>query len=170
MALSRQKKEEVIEKVKEKITRQRVGVFVDFAGLKVNDFSALREKLRKEDSEIKVVKKTLLGIAFKKANLDFNPRELKGEMAVVFGYRDEVSAPKIVWQLSKKFPQLKVAGGLIENRFVGSEKIIELAKLPSREQLLARLAGAISSPLSGLVVVLEGNIKGLLRVLAKAKA
>ncbi len=171
MPLSRQKKEEIIEQVKEKIARQKVGVFVGFSGLKVEDFSVLRRKLKKEKGEIKVVKKTLLRLALKKAGLDIDPRELiKDEAAIALGYQDEVSVPKIVWQFSEKFPQLKIKGGILENRFVESEKIIELAKLPSRERLLAQLVGSISAPISGLAAVLEGNIKGLLSVLARCKA
>jgi len=171
MPLSRQKKEEIIEQVKEKIARQKVGVFVGFSGLKVEDFSVLRRKLKKERGEIKVVKKTLLRLALKKAGLDIDPKELiKDEAAIALGYQDEVSVPKIVWQFSEEFPQLKIKGGILENRFVGPEKIIELAKLPSREHLLAQLVGSLSAPISGLVAVLEGNIKGLLSVLANCKA
>jgi len=147
-----------------------VGVFVGFSGLKVEDFPVLREKLKKEKGEIKVVKKTLFSLAFKKAGLDIDPRELEGEVAVAFGYQDEISIPKIVWQSSEEFPQLKIKGGILENRFVGPEKVIELAKLPSREHLLAQLVGSVSAPISGLAAVLEGNIKGLLCVLARCKA
>jgi len=66
-------------------------------------------------------------------------------------------------------PNLKILGGFLENKFVEAEKIIELAKLPTREELLARLVGSISAPISNFINVLEANIKGLIYVLTKAK-
>jgi len=66
-------------------------------------------------------------------------------------------------------PNLKILGGIFKNEFVEAEKIIELAKLPTREELLARLVGSISAPISNFINVLEANIKGLIYVLTKAK-
>ena len=73
----------------------------------------------------------------------------------------------MVWQSSEKNSELKILGGIFENNFISPGEVIELAKLPGREELLARVARSISAPLSNMVNVLEGNIKGLISVLAQ---
>jgi len=144
-------------------------IFVDFTGLRVKDFSSLRKKLKAVGEEIKVAKKTLMGIAFKKAKIEIETEKLPGEVALVSGYKDELTPAKIVYQFSQECPNLKILGGFFGNKFLETEKIIELAKLPTREELLARLVGSIFAPMSNFVSVLEANIKGLITVLAKAR-
>jgi len=169
MVLTKVQKEKILEDLEEKIAKQKAMIFVDFTGLRVKDFSSLRKKLKAVGEEMKVAKKTLMGIAFKKAKIEIETKKLPGEAALVFGYKDELTPAKIVYQFSRECPNLKILGGFFGNKFLETEKIIELAKLPTREELLARLVGSISSPISNLVSVLEANIKGLITVLAKAR-
>jgi len=169
MAISREKKQKVIEDLKEKILKQRTIILVDFTGLKVKDFSDLRRRLKLIDGELKVAKKTLIALVLKKAGLETEVKKLKGEIALAFGFKDEISPAKIVWQFSQENPNFKILGGFLENSFIDTEKIIELAKLPTREELLARLVGSISAPISNFVNILKANIKGLLYVLSAIK-
>lgn len=171
MALSRQKKQEIVQDLKEKINHQKTMVFVDFKGLKVKDVLDLKEKLNQSDSLFKVSKKTLLKIAFKDINSALSQKinELKGELGVIFGFKDVISPSKTVYNFSLNNEKLKILGGLFEGKFIEEEKVIELAKLPTKEELLARLAGSISAPVSNLVYVLQGNIKGLVRILSLIK-
>ncbi len=169
MALTREKKQKIIEDLKEKIRRQKIMIFADFTGLKVKDLTSLRKKLKSQGDEIKVAKKTLMRIAFKENKLEIEPKKIAGEIALVFGYQDIVLPAKTLWQFSQENPNLKILGGILENKFIETEKIIELAKLPTKEELLTRLVSSISAPISNLINVLEGNIKGLINVLAKAK-
>lgn len=165
MPLTKEQKKKIIEDLKEKIARQKVIIFVDFTGLKVKDLSFLRKKLKTSGNEIKVAKKTLIGIAFKENKIEFEPKKLPGEIALVLGYNDEISPAKIVWEFSQEHPNLKILGGFFENKFFETEKIIELAKLPTKEELLARLVGSISAPISNFVNILQANIKGLILAL-----
>ena len=169
MAISREKKKKILEDLKEKISKQKAIIFVDFTGLKVKDFSDLRKRLKSIGSELKVAKKTLMGIVFKKAKLEIEPKKLPGEIALVFGYKEEILPAKIVFQFSQENPNLKILGGVLENNFFEAEKIIELAKLPSREELLARLVGSISAPISNLTNVLEGNLRNLVYLFSQIK-
>ena len=170
MAFTKQQKQKIVEELKEKTERQKAIIFVDFTGLKVKDFSLLRKKIKAAGNELKVVKKTLMDIAFKKAKLTAEPKKMPGEIALVFGYQDIISPAKIAWQFSKDFPSLKILGGFLENDFKEADEIIALAQLPSREELLTKLVGSIAGPISGFVNALEYNIKGLIYLLTKVKA
>lgn len=169
MAISKEKKQRIIEDLEEKIARQKIIIFTDFTGLKVKDFFVLRKKAKTTDSELKVVKKTLTGLVFEKLKLPFDIKKLKGEIALLLGYKEEISPAKIIYQFSKENQNLKILGGILENQFVAAEKIIELAKLSGREELLAKVVGSISAPISGFINVLQGNIKGLIYVLSVIK-
>lgn len=170
MALNKEQKQKTLEELREKIGRQKAIAFANIAGLKVQDLTKLRREMKKQDCELRVSKKTLAGIALKEKGFTVDFKKMEGEIALAFGYADEVSVFRTLYNFIKEHEQLKILGGLVENDFLGQEKAVILAQLPTREQLLAKLVGSISSPLSGLVFVLQGNIKGLINVLAKAKA
>ncbi len=174
MPLTKEQKQKITEDLKEKIKEQKTMIFVDFTGLKVKDLSNLRKKLKTIDGGLKVAKKTLLGLALK----GYHPsavqevKRLKGEVAIIFGFKDELSLAKIIYQFSQENPNLKILGGFIESKkreFLNAEDIIEIAQLPAREELLARLVGSISAPVSNFVNVLRGNLKGLIYALSAIK-
>lgn len=165
MALSKDKKKKTIDTLKEKIEKQKSVVFVDFTGLKVKDMSELRKRVRGAEGELKAAKKTLMGIAFKDSKLEISTKDMPGELAMIVSYKDEVAPVKLVWQFSTENQNLKILGGILENGFIGPEKVIELAQLPSKDELLAKMVGSISSPISGFVCVLNGNLRGLVQVI-----
>ena len=169
MALTKVQKQKILDELKEKIAKQKVMIFADFTGLKVKDLSNLRKKIKAADGEIKVAKKTLLGLAVKSAGLEFETKKLKGEIASVFGYKDEISLAKIIYQFASANPNLKILGGFLENQFRTAQDFITLAQLPAKEELLSGLVRSVSAPISNFINVLQGNIKGLIIVLAKAK-
>ncbi len=174
MPQTKEQKQKIIEDLKEKIARQKAIIFIDFKGLKVKALSSLKKRLKTTDSRLKVAKKTLTQIALKDLKgetlQNFDIQNLTGQVGLVFGFKDEISPAKIIWQFSRENPNLKILGGILENKFVEAEMIIELAQLPTKEQLLGRLAGSISAPISNFVNVLEANIKGLIYLLTKIKA
>lgn len=169
MPLTRAQKQKILEDLKEKIARQKVVVFVGISGLKVRDLFDLRRRLKKVDSQLTVAKKTLLRLAFKEKGLEIDTKKLAGEIALVFGYGDEISPAKIVYQFSLENPNLKILGGYFEKKLREAQNLITLAQLPSKEELLAKLVRSISAPMSNFLRVLEGNIKGLIYVLSAIK-
>ena len=169
MAKTKEQKKKIIEDLKEKIAKQKTIVFIDFAGLKVEDMFDLRKSLKQINGQLKVAKKTLIRLALKDSGLNAEMDELKGEIGMVFGYQDEISPAKAVYQFSQKNPNLKILGGFFENKFKSAQDFISLAQLPSKQELLARLTGSISAPVSNFVRVLEGNLKGLVCVLSAIK-
>ena len=169
MPLTKEQKKKIVEDLKEKIARQKAIIFVDFSGLRVKDLSNLRKKLKAANSELKVTKKTLLDLVFKKTGLAIEAKKIKGEIALIFGYKDGLSLAKMIYQFSETNPNLKILGGFFEKKFREAEEIITLAQLPTREELLAKLVGTIFAPVSNLVNVLQGNIKGLIYALSGIK-
>lgn len=169
MPLTREKKQKILEELKEKITKQKAMIFVDFTGLKVKDLSNLRKKIKAVGDELKVAKKTLIRIAFKEIKIEIDPKKMPGEIALIFGYKDEILPAKIVWQFAETNPNLKILGGFFENKFFEADKIIELAKLPTKEEILAKFVWSIKAPILNLINVLQGNIKGLIYILSIIK-
>ncbi len=169
MALTKEKKQNIVKDLEEKIEKQKAIVFMDFSGTKVKKLTNLRKKLKEENNELKVAKKTLMDIAFKNRKMAVETKNLNGEIGLVFGYENELSPAKIVYQFLKTNPNVKIAGGYIENRFYGSEDIIRFAELPGREQLLANLVGSLSAPMSNLVSVMSGNLRKLVIALSQIK-
>lgn len=168
--LTKVQKNEILNNLAEKFSQVKSAVFADYTGLNVAKMTDLRKKLREKKAEMKVAKKTIVDLALKKAGVE-NAGESKmpGQLAIIFGYEDEVSPSKIVYDFSRKEKNLKIIGGILSNKIITSEGIIGLAKLPTRQELLAQVVGSIANPLTGIVNVLQGNIRGLVQVLSQIK-
>lgn len=169
MAQTKEQKKKIIEDLKEKIEKQKAIVFADFSGVKVKNLQKLRKEAREKDCEVKVAKKTLVSLALKEKSLEVNLKKMVGEIALGFGYKDKISPFKVLYNFSKENENLKILGGFIGKEFLDKEKAIAIAQLPTREELLTKLVGSISSPLLGLINVLQGNLKGLIYILKQVK-
>lgn len=169
MPLTKPEKQKIIESLKEKLTRQKAIVFADITGLKVKNLSSLRKELKKQSCELKVIKKTLISLVLKNQGFGVDLKQMKGEIALGFGYGDEITPFKLLYNFSKNNENLKIVAGLIGKDLFEKERVVALAQLPGRQQLLTTLVGSISAPLSGLLNVLQGNLKGLVLVLNAIK-
>lgn len=170
MAKTRKEKEDFIKDFNDKLQQAKSIVFVHFDGLKVKEIEELRKLFRAEKIDYVVAKKTLLKKAFEKAGIEnYDPATFEKEVGVAFGIEDEVAPARIIQQFSKNHEALQAFGGVLENSFVGQEKVIELSRLPSKEELLAKVVGTINAPVSGFVNVLAGNLRKLVYVLSAVK-
>ncbi|MDP1538443.1 MAG: 50S ribosomal protein L10, partial [bacterium] len=133
MALTKAQKEKIIADLKDKIAKQKAMVLIGITGLKVKDISDLRKKLKAEEGNLKVAKKTLIEKAFKESNLEFDKNKYKEEIALVFGFKDEILPAKTVYQFGLANEKLKILGGFLEGKFKEAEEIIALAQLPTKE-------------------------------------
>lgn len=167
--LTRIQKEELIKELADKLKRQKSLVFTDFSGLGVSDIQDLRRKLKEVDAEYKITKKTLIKLALEKAKKEIDVAQFRGQIALVFGYKDPITLFKVISEFSKAKENLKISGGLMENKFLTKEEIEELAELPSKEELLARIVGGIRAPISGFINVVQGNIFGFINLLKQLK-
>jgi len=160
-------KEVILRDLGEKIKKAKSVVFAEFNSLGVKENEDLRNRLRAENGEYFVAKKTLLDIAFKDSKVEgLKIRELSGKVAAIFGYGDEVAPARILGKFKKEIPdKVDFAGGILENKFISSETVKTLADLPGKQELYAKMVGSMMAPVSGFVNVLAGNLRGLVRVL-----
>lgn len=100
---------------------------------------------------------------------DVKLEKQSGPLAVAFGYEDEVAPAKLCWQFAKKNKALEITGGILEKDILTKEEIENLAKLPGKDELIAKVVGSIGAPISGFVNVLAGNLRGLVGVLGAIK-
>lgn len=170
MPKTKQQKEQIVEDLTQRIKQGKSVVFVNFSGLNVAVQEKLRAKCREAQIDYKVAKKSLLKVALKNAGFDVSdPSLLTGEIGVAVSLADEAAGPKALHQFAKEHEQLKFIGGFLGKDYLMREKIIALAKLPSRQELLGQILGSISAPLYGLVNVLSGNLRNLVYVLNAIK-
>jgi large subunit ribosomal protein L10 len=167
--VGRTEKATSIAELREKLGSARSAVLTDFRGLSVADLTELRTLLRKSAVEYAVVKNTLAKIAVKDTSLAGLSAYLEGPTAIAISRADPVAASKILSTWGKTRPTFAVKGGMVEGKIVGPAEIAALGSLPSREVLLARLAGAFQAPLQGLVQVLAATIRSLAIVLEQVR-
>lgn len=172
MPKSKEQKSQVIEKLAEKMGKAKVIVFSAFSqrGKKGLDMNAMREfkaNLKKVNAEYTVAKKTLIRLALEKSsNKDLvDAQNLEGSVGLLFGYEDTIEPLKILYKLSKGKEGVAIYTGISEKRLIPNEEIIELANLPSRDILIGQMISMVRWPLSGLVNVLQGNLRSLVFVL-----
>ncbi|MCX6813703.1 MAG: 50S ribosomal protein L10 [Candidatus Azambacteria bacterium] len=164
MAITRAKKEEIIEGLKDKLGRAKTVVFARYKGLTVADLTVLRNELKEAEGEGWVVKNRLTKIALKDKT-EVPDKILKGQTALFFSYKDELTAPKIVYKTAKNNENLKIKGGIFEDKFIEANEVEKLAQIPGREELLAKMVGSLNAPISGFVGALRGNLLNLLYTL-----
>ena len=129
-------------------------VFVNFHGLKVADETILRKSLRAEGVNYKVSRKTLLARALK-GQAEGEVPELAGEVAIAYS-KDEIASPREVYNFQKTHKDLlKIVGGIFQGKFVGRDRMIELAMIPTREVLLYKLAFLLKSPMQRLAIAVN---------------
>ena len=166
--LTRTQKAVVVDELCDRLGRQRISIFTDIRGVSVAKLSALRRELRKAGAELKVAKKTLLKRALQATGTAFGgvePKALDGEIGVIFGYEDQVAPAKAAAKFAQDNETFKVLTGVLEGRMLAAGEILALARLPSRDALLAQLANALEAPIRNLAGALGGTIRNLVGVL-----
>jgi large subunit ribosomal protein L10 len=160
MAITRQKKDEVLNELIEKFKLAKSIVFVEYRGISVKDVGNVRKQLRESGVDYKVAKKTLLNLAAQKAGFKAIPVEfMEGPISAVFSYNDEVSGPKIIHTLGKQYEGLVLKGGMMDGVPFGAAQAVQLAQIPSREELIAKMLGSMQAPIQGFHGVLHGTIR-----------
>lgn len=167
MPKSRQQKEVTLSSLTDKLRSMKAVVFTTFSGLSVKDTTDVRNQLRAEQIEMMMAKKSLMRLALKEAALDSAMiDQVDGSVAMVFGYDDEVLPAKLLSKIAKVHEEVKLVGGIADGKFLNATEIAALAKIPGKPELLAQTVWILKSPMTGMVNVLAGNIRGLLTILS----
>ncbi len=159
--MGRKFKELMVEEVAELVKDSPYLFFVNFQKLPVSKVESLRRSLKSSASDLKVVRNTVLKLALRKRKLEPLCEFAEGSCAVTFGRNDPVKTSKILFDFSRAEEGLSIKGGYVDGQVLLADKIKELATLPPREVLLAKLIGTMKAPLNGLVNVLNGNLQKL---------
>ena len=164
MALSRQKKEEVVNKISEIFNETPAMVFVNFHGLSVADANEMRKVLREKSLGYTVAKKTLIKRVLDSLSFEGEQPSLDGEIAIAYisldGDADVVTPAKEIIALQKQFENRVVPlGGVLESKYITKEEVIALSKIPSQKVLYGQFAMILNSPIQQTVGVLSGVMR-----------
>ncbi len=155
MAITREKKETIVQDVKRAVESASSVVFVRFHKLTVADVATLRDELRKEGVRYLVAKKTLIRRALADRKVDGALPELEGEIALAYG-PESLAPARLVETFAKKHPgNLSIVGGIFEGAYLESHAMREIANIPSLTVLYSQIANLVRSPLQGLVIALD---------------
>lgn len=163
MAKTRSQKESTVQDLIEKVGRTQAAVITDYHGLTVRETENLRHQLQDSGMDFIVVKNTLFQLAAKEAG--WSVTAIKGPAGIAFGYDDAVMTTKIVTKFAKENEALEIVGGVVDGTQVDLATIKKLSALPSREELLGRLVGSLSSPARNLATVLSATTRNLVYAL-----
>lgn len=162
MPKTKAQKQSIIQQIAENLKNQQSILFVDYKGIGVKDLSKLRSQLKEVGAKLEVAKKTLLARAFKEKGMDTDFKNMEGQIAVIYSFEDPVAGAKAAHTFAKGNEHLQLLAGYMEKQLLTHEEVINLAQLPSHDQLLGQFVGTLASPMRGLQAVLTGNIKGLI--------
>ena len=149
-----QKKEEV-KKLAEKMKEAKLILLADYRGINVVDDTELRKELRNANATCNVIKNNITKRALKECGIEGLDEILEGPTVVIMSYEDYLAPSKIIYNFTKTHDFYKIKSGVVEGKVMSADEIITLAKLPSREDLLSMLAGALLANISKVAVALN---------------
>lgn len=153
-------KSEVVSEIVEKLQKSSAVVVVDYKGLTVEEVTELRKQMREAGVDYKVYKNTLVRRAAKEVGIEqFNEELLIGTNAIAFGYDDPVAPARILKGFMDSHPKMKLKMGVVEGVFYDEAKIVEMANIPSREVLIAKLLGSLKAPISNFAYLIDAIAK-----------
>ncbi len=165
-----QAKTEEVARLTEKFAKATSLVLADYRGLTANEMVELREKFTKQGLDYRVVKDTLARIAARESGIEGLSELFNGPIGVAIGYDDPAVAFKLSEECRKTYaPKYTLKGGVFEGAVVRESEVAKYAALPSRQELLAKLAMVLASPMRSLAIVLNAKIQQLAVVLNEVK-
>ncbi len=172
MALTKDKKQDVVDEVSTLLGQSKLTVAAYYQGTSVQALAQLRRAARDDGTVVRVIKNRLFKKALESSShfqsLDLS--KLEGQLIYAFNSHDELAPAQNLANFAKTNPQIHFWGGVSgDGQFLSAEDLQMLANLPSKAQLQAQLVDTIAAPLTGFINVLSGNLRTLINVL-KARA
>lgn len=156
MALTKEKKGEILASISDAIKKATSMVFVNFHGMKVEDVNQFRSKLKQEGVSYKVVKKTLVKKSFSESDISGDMPEIEGEFGIAYSEGDMTAPAREVYDFQKKLDGVvSIVGGVFEGKYVDQVGMVEIAQIPGLQTLHAQFVNIINSPIQGLAVALN---------------
>ncbi|WP_282926599.1 50S ribosomal protein L10 [Helcococcus kunzii] len=162
-------KQQVVSEIKDAIQNSKSVSIVEYRGLTVSEISDLRNKYRAEGVSYKVYKNTMVKIALEELGYDGFEEYLSGPNGFVFSNEDMVAGPRVTANFAKENEKLVIKAGLLDGKVLNPDEVKALAKLPSREVLVAQVLGTLNAPIAGLANVLQGTIRKVVYALNAVK-
>lgn len=148
-------KKVVVEEIRAKFEKAQSVVVVDYRGLKVEEVNELRKNFRTAGVDYKIYKNNLVKLAVKGTHFESLTNDLTGPNAIAFGYEDPIVPAKIVADFAKTHKNLEFRAGVVEGNHCDAAGIKQIADIPSKEVLIAKLLGSFQAPLSNFVYLLS---------------
>ena len=172
--MKREEKEQIVAEVSETARKAQGMFFTDFTGLTVEQATELRREFHKAGVEYRVVKNTLIQKALEQiSGYDSVFDKLAGPTGVAFAFEDPVAPAKIIHKFAEKHHKLSLKVCVVEHQVYDGPKLVELARLPSRKDIMAGILGSVQSPLAGVPTVINAllrDIAGRVDEIGKKKA
>lgn len=162
-------KQEVISEIKEAIQNSKSVVIVEYRGLNVSKITDLRDRYRKAGVSYKVYKNTMVNLALQDLGYEGYEEFLSGPNGFVFSNEDMVQGPKITTEFNKENEKLIIKGGLLDGKVLSEDEVKAVAKLPSKEVLVAMALGGLNAPIQGFASALNGIITKVVYALNAVK-
>jgi len=165
--MPREYKVRIVDEISQAMDGCSAAVMTDYQGLSASEMTVLRRKLREMNLEYRVVKNTLARFAAEKAGKEFLVDSLKGPIAIIFGYGEVTEPAKAISDYLKGAAEspMSIKGGFLGDKLLTTEEVSRLAKMPSREVLLAQVLAGMQSPITGLVTCLAAPLRNFMGVL-----
>nr|WP_122013074.1 50S ribosomal protein L10 [Maliibacterium massiliense] len=151
----------IVDEIRDKISRAQGVVLLDYRGLSVAEDNELRKACRAANVEYRVLKNTMVHRAAEALEIQGLTPHLEGPTAVAFSYDDPVSAAKVLSDFAEKAKKTQIKCGILGSEVIDTQMVEALAKLPSKEVLVAKLLGQLNAPISQFVSVLSGPARAL---------
>lgn len=165
MAKSREAKSELLAKYKALLTEKNGFIAVDTKSIDNATVTDLKKQLKAEGNNMAVVKNTVFKIALEEAKYPVESADFEGQTGIITYDDDPTIIAKFVKKVQKDTELLDAKFGVVKGEFITKERIMQLAEIPSREELLAKLLGSMTSPISGFMNAITGNVRGFVQVL-----
>lgn len=166
MPKTRAQKADIVTKIADRFRSMKGAAFSQASGFTMEDADKLRQKAAEKNVQVFIAKKTLIKLAAQEAGVtELAAAKFEGSILTAVGYGDEVSAAKLLKDLSKERETVKLIAGVLDGHMMSQQEVTQLASLPSKQELLQKMVGSLNAPVSGFVNVLAGNLRGLVTVL-----
>ena len=162
-------KNDKVAQIKSKIDKAQVAIVTNYTGFSVEELTKLRRELQKEEGDYMVTKNTLAKIAIKDTPYEVLADSLSGQVAIAFGFNDQVLPAKAVAKFIKEAKKGEIIAAALDGKLLSANEAKALADLPSKSEIYAKMLGSINSPASGLVYSVNGVMAALTRAVAAVR-